>query len=445
MQWLKKNYEAYPQRRFINRMTYREVYHSVVTLAEKLFTVTQEESRVALYADNSPEAAMFILAFLLLKKEVLLLNTHLTNGEVKRQTDQLGVQLIFSPDAHIPFKEVYAYKRGKAVLSWEPEPEQIAVIMNTSATAGKFKSVPLRWKQIRNHVHASREALGAYECDNWLMVLPIFHISGLSILFRSLYNAAGVTILNKFEEETVLALIKGKEINMVSLVPTALNRMIDQITVHNLRVILLGGEFISNQLAQKCLDKRLPVYKTYGMTETTSQSTTFCILDFPEKLDSVGRPLLGVEIAIRDADQEGIGEIWIKSPMLMYGYIGDSTIGGYFNTGDMGRLDSSGFLYVYNRRSDLIISGGENIYPKEIENTLYGLQEVKECAVAGREDDRWGQVPVLYLVSDMEKEEVFTYLSKHLSKYKMPKEIVYLEELPKNDTGKILRRELQRR
>ena len=429
----------------MNDLSYQEVYEKVTVLAKKLASVTNKETRVALYAGNSVETAIFLLALLLLKKEILLLNIHLTKEEVKRQIGKLGVELVFSSGkGYIPFQEIYSYRQNAIMLSWDIEPEQIAVIMNTSATTGEFKSVPIRWKQVMAHVRASARTLGIDEKDNWLLVLPFFHISGLSILLRSLYNGTRVTILDKFDEEAVLGLIRKKKVNMVSLTTTILGRMIDKMEEHSLRVALLGGEFIPVQLTRKCLDKRLPVYKTYGMTETTSQSTTFCILDAPDKLDSVGRPLPEVDIAIKNADEEGVGEICIKSPMLMDGYIGRETVGEYFNTGDIGYIDPDRFLYVLNRRSDIIISGGENIYPKEIEDLLYELQEVKECAVVGEKDNKWGQVPVLYIVSTLTEEEIQGYFLDRLAKYKIPKTIIYMDELPKNASGKILRKALRK-
>jgi len=445
MEWLRNNYKAFPGRLFVNDLSYREVYEKVTVLAKKLASVTNKVTRVALYAGNSVETAIFLLALLLLKKEILLLNIHLTKEEVKRQIGKLGVELVFSSGkGYIPFQEIYSYRQNAIVLSWDIEPEQIAVIMNTSATTGEFKSVPIRWKQVMAHVRASARTLGIDEKDNWLLVLPFFHISGLSILLRSLYNGTRVTILDKFDEEAVLGLIRKKKVNMVSLTTTILGRMIDKMEEHSLRVALLGGEFIPIQLTRKCLDKRLPVYKTYGMTETTSQSTTFCILDAPDKLDSVGRPLTEVDIAIKNADKEGVGEICIKSPMMMDGYIGRETVGKYFNTGDIGYIDPDRFLYVLNRRSDIIISGGENIYPKEIEDLLYELQEVKECAVVGEKDNKWGQVPVLYIVSTLTEEEIQGYFLDRLAKYKIPKSIIYMDELPKNASGKILRKALQK-
>lgn len=344
---------------------------------------------------------------------------------------------------------------------------KIAAIMSTSATTGKMKAVPLRWGQMEAHVKASAQVLGRTDKDNWLIVLPMFHVSGLSILMRTLYNGTAATIHKSFDEETVLGAITSGKVNMVSLVPTVLQRIVDRISTHALRVILLGGEFIPNALVETCIAKQLPIFKTYGMTETFAQSTTVDILKHPDKWRSVGRPLPGVKIEIRpfnentdegtndqftdtsndaskaESKEESYGEIWLSSPMLMTGYLGQLPLKDYFNTEDLGYVDEDGFLYVVNRRKDLIISGGENIYPREIEDVLYEMPGIKECAVVPKADAKWGQIPVLFYAGDAQKEAVKEFLKTRLGKYKQPKEIHKLDALPRNSSGKILRKDLQ--
>ena len=331
---------------------------------------------------------------------------------------------------------------GNMNLTWNPSDDTVFCIINTSATTGKFKSVPVRWSQIEAHVKASARALGVEKDDNWLVVLPMFHVSGLSIILRTLYNGTKATIREKFSEQVVLEALETEEVTMVSLVPTVLQRIVDRIQSPALRAILLGGEFIPMPLLQECVRRNLPVYKTYGMSETFAQSTTFSIREYPNKLASVGYPLKGVTIEIRNPDEEGVGEVWLSSPMLMKGYLNKEPIQGAFNTDDIGYVDDDGFLYLLNRRKDIIISGGENIYPKEIEDVLYGMDGILECAVIPISDPKWGQVPVLCVVTNCSEEDVLQYLLSRLAKYKVPKRIVYYDALPKNSVGKILRQTL---
>lgn len=443
MEWLKIQYEQNPEALCINNWTFKEVYTKVISMARKLNRLVEQEVRICLMIENSPESVLLLYALLLLKKEVLMLNTRLTEREVQEQTETLNIKTIISSKNHyLAFEDIIRLPEQEVELGWETDPEQIAVIMNTSATTGKFKSVPIRWKQLCAHVQASAQVLGVLKEDHWLVILPIFHVSGLSILFRSLYNGTRVTIC-KYKKQTVLEFIKKGRVNMVSMVPTMLKDMIDDIQENRLRMLLLGGEFIPQPLIHRCMEIGLPVYKTYGMTETFSQSTTFNILEFPEKIDSVGKPLPGVKIIIKNPDKDGIREIWLKSPMLINGYMGRKAITGYFNTKDIGYLDKEGFLYILNRREDIIISGGENVYPKEIEDLLYQIQGIKECAVVGQEDDRWGYIPVLYIVSELPEKIVRNYMEGKLAGYKVPKKILYRKELPKNASGKIVRKLLQ--
>lgn len=459
MEWLRYGKQHYPSRICINEYTYRDIYIAVVHVATRLQALP--DTRIAIVSDNSVTMAVYLLAAMLVRKEVLLLNVHLTAREIENQLCQLHITTVLHSAKRrtqvpasviaIEFESVEAMLHDIAedTFDWTFADNDIAAIMNTSATTGQFKSVPLRWGQIKAHVQASQEVLGRSEQDNWLMVLPIFHVSGLSILMRSLYNGTAMTIMESYDEEQVLQYIHDGRINMMSLVPTILKNLEPRITHHQLRVILLGGEFIPRPLVDSCVAKQLPIYKTYGMTETFSQSVTMPVLSNLNKLDSVGKPLPRMTVHIVNPDVDGVGEIHLNGPMVMSGYINRESIHGDFNTDDMGYVDEDGFLYILNRRTDLIISGGENIYPKEIEDTVYAMQGVKECAVIPVADTKWGQVPALFVAfDDIDalgadlKMIVRDYISSKLAKYKVPKYITIMDALPRNGTGKIMRKSL---
>ena len=490
MEWLRYGAQHYPNRICINEYTYNDIYRGVLHVDRNL--VPLDASRVAILSDNSVTMAMYVLAAMLVHKEVLLLNVHLKPKEIANQLDQLGVTAVLhskerrnqlpdtietqvlnivEPIASDSIENQLSHSVGseaansivtiefetlESILSdlagedsfdWIFADADIAAIMSTSATTGQFKSVPLRWGQIKAHVQASQEVLGKMEQDNWLMVLPLFHVSGLSILMRSLYNGTAVTILPKYDEAQVLKLIESEQINMMSLVPTILTQLEPHITHHALRVILLGGEFIPMALIEACEKKSLPIYKTYGMTETFSQSVTFSILEYSHKRESVGKPLPGMQVRIDNPDTDGVGEIHLTGPMVMSGYINKEAIDGDFNTDDIGYIDEDGFVYILNRRKDLIISGGENIYPKELEDLVYTLPAVKECAVVPIPDTKWGEVPALFVAfhdgESMTTDEIIDFMANSLAKYKVPKYVKVLTALPRNGTGKILRNELK--
>ena len=457
MDWLRYGAQHYPNRICINEYTYKDIYGGVLHVASELLPL--ESSRVAILSDNSVIMAIYVLAAMLVHKELLLLNVHLKPKEIEKQLAQLDIITVLhsverrdqlsqsiSTIVFESLERILSEVEAADTFDWTFEDKNIAAIMNTSATTGKFKSVPLRWGQIRAHVQASQEVLGKTEQDNWLMVLPLFHVSGLSILMRSLYNGTAVTILPKYDEAQVLKLIESENINMMSLVPTILTQLEPSISHHKLRVILLGGEFIPMALIDACEKKSLPIYKTYGMTETFSQSVTFSVLDYPHKRDSVGKPLPGMQVRIDNPDADGVGGIHLTGTMVMTGYIGKEPIDGDLNTDDIGYVDEDGFVYILNRRKDLIISGGENIYPKELEDLVYTLPAVKECAVVPVPDPKWGQVPALFVAfhdgESMTADAILSFMTKSLAKYKVPKYVKILPALPRNGTGKIVRNEL---
>lgn len=481
MKWLYERAHTHRDRLFLNEYSYGDVFTLTIAAAKRLAPHLRGESRIALWAENSVSMAIHLFALSALGIETVLLNTNLTNREITEQMESTGVRTLLmsekmthiwraqkiADDIEITDVSTYEYSHNqvdrqylcfstcidtdfKAIspmhndenLDWNPSDEKVFCIINTSATTGKFKSVPVRWLQIEAHVKASANVLGVGEHDNWLVVLPMFHVSGLSIILRTLYNGTRAIIREKFSEQVVLEALETEDVTMVSLVPTVLQRIVERIQAPTLRAILLGGEFIPMPLLQECVQRNLPVYKTYGMSETFAQSTTFSIQEHPNKLASVGYPLQGVTIEIRNPDEEGVGEVWLLSPMLMKGYLNKEPIQGAFNTDDIGYVDEDGFLYLLNRRKDIIISGGENIYPKEIEDVLYGMNGILECAVIPVSDPKWGQVPVLCVVTNRSEEDISQYLLSRLAKYKVPKRMIYFDALPKNSMGKILRQDL---
>ena len=481
MKWLYERAHTHRERLFLNEYSYGDVFTLTIATAKRLAPHLRGESRIALWAENSVSMAIHLFALSALGIETVLLNTNLTEREVTEQMESTGVRTLLMSekmtqilraqkgvcDIEVTDVSTYEYSHSqvdrqylcfstcidtdfKAIspmhndenLDWNPTDEKVFCIINTSATTGKFKSVPVRWSQIEAHVKASANVLGVEEDDNWLVVLPMFHVSGLSIILRTLYNGTRAIIREKFSEQVVLEALETEDVTMVSLVPTVLQRIVERIQAPTLRAILLGGEFIPMPLLQECVQRNLPVYKTYGMSETFAQSTTFSIQEHPNKLASVGYPLQGVTIEIRNPDEEGVGEVWLLSPMLMKGYLNKEPIKGAFNTDDIGYVDEDGFLYLLNRRKDIIISGGENIYPKEIEDVLYGMKGILECAVIPVSDPKWGQVPVLCVVTNRSEEDISQYLLSCLAKYKVPKRMIYFDALPKNSMGKILRQDL---
>jgi o-succinylbenzoate---CoA ligase len=225
-----------------------------------------------------------------------------------------------------------------------------------------------------------------------------------------------------------------------------------------LRCVLLGGGPAPRPLLEDCARRAIPVAQSYGLTEACSQAVTLAPVDSLRKLGSAGRPLLPVQLRIMNENRPALpdepGTIYLKGPTITPGYADrpeatrSAFRDGWFSTGDIGYLDADGYLYVLDRRNDLIISGGENVYPAEIESVLMGYPDVEEAGVCGQDDPQWGQVPVAFIHlrsgSVADAESILEYADLHLARYKLPHAIHFVDALPRNSSGKLLRRELRK-
>ena len=247
---------------------------------------------------------------------------------------------------------------------------------------------------------------------------------------------------------------------MVSLVPTMLERLLEQrpgIHAPLLRAALLGGGPIHEALIERCLSTRFPAAPTYGLTEAASQVATLEPAGLKAGRGSAGRPLPGTRLRLvgddgRPAPPGEPGEIWVRGPQLMSGYLGRpgdtraALADGWLHTGDFGRLDRAGRLHVLDRRDDLIVSGGENIYPREVEAALLSHPRVRDAAVIARPDPEWGQVPHAVIVCDEPTPppaELRAWLCDRLAAFKLPREFSHRPSLPRTPSSKLQRRRLR--
>jgi o-succinylbenzoate---CoA ligase len=294
---------------------------------------------------------------------------------------------------------------------------------------------------------------------------------------RSVIYGISVVLHKKFDAARVNHSIFQDDITMISVVAVMLQRMLTDLDDSRvlgadvsrpapidrpggypatLRCVLLGGGPAPSALLEACLRRGIPVAQTYGLTEACSQVATLAPEDAARKPGSAGRPLPHVQLRIvsegRQTSPGEPGEIVLRGPSITPGYAGrpEATAqafqDGWFATGDMGYLDEDGYLFVLDRREDLIISGGENVYPAEIESVLQSHPAVKEAGVCGQPDDEWGQVPVAFVVpatgSAPGAGELLAYLAPKLARYKLPRAIYFSDHLPRTAAGKLVRREL---
>ena len=432
--------------------------------------------RIGLLMTNHPRYIMVVHALVKCEAIAVFLNIRLTAEEIRCQIedsqakyllyDELTKLTANSLDKTIDrltafeisnFSLQNCQANSKQLSHESINLENIQGIFYTSGTTGKPKAVTLSFS---NHFHsaiASALNLGIAPNDNWLLCMPLFHVGGLAIAWRSVINGTKITLLPKFDQQEVLDAIASEQVTLISLVPTMLTRLLNHPQWQNLRklrAILLGGAPASPELIEQCLQLNLPIMPTYGMTETASQITTLLPYEVSTKRGSSGLPLFGNRLRIVDAQQQdlaagAIGQILVQGASVMHGYLhqfeNNSIQDGWLHTGDLGYCDREGYLYVVSRRSDLIISGGENIYPSEIESILLTHPHINEACIVGISDHEWGQIVAAVIVaqSQLSLQEIRIFCEqKALARFKLPKSIYIWESLPKTASGKLLRQEI---
>lgn len=446
------------------RLSFEQLHEKVVKRAHTLKKLgVKKESHVGICMNSSAEFVITYFALLYLGAVAVLFNTRLTKEELSVQEGIGDVEFTV-------IDEIYKgiFQREEVIVSNETSFDgflkefsmnQVCSLLFTSGTTGRPKAVQLTFGNHYFSAMSSALNTGIQEDDCYLAVMPLFHVGGLSIFHRSVLYGMKVVLLPKFNTTSIPNIMMQEKVTHASLVTKMLIDLLEikEFCIYSskLRSVLLGGGSVPKSLLEKCETYQIPILQTYGMTETASQIVTLSLVDMKRKMGSCGRPLLTTSLKIMKDGKECApyveGEIVVKSPTIMKGYYNNeevtrlSFIDDWFYTGDIGYCDEEGYLYVVDRRKDLIISGGENIYPSEIENVLQMHPFVKEAGVVGKKDDVWGQIPIAYIVSakPITREEVQQFCQTKLAKYKIPKEIIVVDKLPRTASQKLQRHKLQ--
>jgi fatty-acyl-CoA synthase len=345
-------------------------------------------------------------------------------------------------------------------------------LMYTSGTTGRPKGVMLThanlaWKNLAHLVE-----FGFGSADLGLACGPLYHVGALDLTTTSLIAAGATVIIHRvFDAAAVVDELERSRVTTVWLAPAMVNAIlalpdIEQRDLSSVRVVINGGEKMPIPLIQR-IQRTFPsawFADAYGLTETVSGDTFLDRDSIITKLGSVGRPCLHLELDIWDDQGRSVpagerGEIVMRGPKVFKGYWRDpeataaAFAGGWFHTGDIGVRDADGYLFIVDRLKDMIVSGGENIAGSEVERVLYEHDAVLEAAVVGRPDERWGEVPVAFVVlrpgatatatATATSDELLDRCRSQLAKFKVPKDITFVDELPRNPSGKVLKRELR--
>ena len=301
--------------------------------------------------------------------------------------------------------------------------DQTRLILFTSGSTGTPKAVQLTERNLIESATAWHEQLQFTRNDIYLNCLPMHHIGGISIFIRSFIYGFSSYQLNEFNIDAISNLIESKHITLISMVPTMLQRLLDNTKnklPQSLRGIIVSGGPSTESLMNRCITHDIPVYKSYGMTETSSGICGFWLHEYPSKYESVGLPFLKTKFQVNES------VLHVSGPTIMDGYFGEEAIQSCLDTGDFASIDEEGFIYINLRRDVQIVTGGENVNPKEVEDILLSHPQITFAKVYGEPDEEWGQMVVAEISTDLQTNEINEWLSGKISEYKIPK-VYYLK------------------
>lgn len=460
-------------------LTYSQLYHATLAKAHELRTEfgIQKNDRVAVIANNDLDYVVLFFATQRLGAILVPVNFRLTYREVEHIVNDSAPALLVYQEA---FADVAAQLfenskvTQKALLSskipsdglfdgsFSGSPADPVMILYTSGTTGAPKGAVLSHEMIFWNSINTTMRLNLSQNDCTVIFLPFFHTGGWNVLTTPILHRGGtILLLKKFDADKILELSSSEKATILFGVPTTMEMMARSplfatVDISSVRYAICGGEPMPIPLIKTWADRGIPVRQGYGLTEFGPNVFSLNEEDALRKIGSIGFPNFYIDIRVVDNDGKDVaanevGELILKGPMCMTGYwrnekaTKETIKNGWLHTGDLVRRDEEGFVYVVGRKKDMFISGGENVYPPELEQVIRTLPGVREVAVIGVPDEKWGEVGKAFVVkdrADLSTDELQSHCLKNLAKFKIPKFFVFLPELPKGDSGKILKRKL---
>jgi len=431
---------------------------------------------VAMLLPGDAQFVGWLAALSLAGRAALPLNSRLTTAELAQQLTDARAGVLLGEHGDARLAELAVRLPGLTIVAVpqfedlpdahsqlpgeEAADDALLVVLFTSGTSGRSKGACLSWSNFAASALAAADPLGPAIAERWLACMPLFHVGGLSIVVRSVLFGGPIRLHSRFDAALVSDALDEGDIAGISLVPTMLSRLLDhrgpRPAPAGLEVLLLGGAAASTELLARARFAGYPVCPTYGLTEATSQVATARPQRSGAARPAPMLPLPGVEVRIvvegEDAAAGEPGEIVVGGPTVMQGYLDDPAAtalalrDGWLHTGDIGFLDDAGGLHVLDRRDDLIVSGGENVYPAEIEAVLAGHPSVAEAGVTGVPDADLGSTVVAWIVAKdavtVDSHALAEHCRAHLAGFKCPREFRFVSALPRTAAGKLQRRRL---
>lgn len=395
----------------------------------------------------------------------IIVNTRNNSQEINSQLEDADVNYIIIENSlirkfkNLKIKQINITNRkliNKNLIFPKFNLKNEALILFTSGSSGKQKGVVHTFSSLFESCKLLDNYCNLSKKDIWLTTLPNYHVGGFMIFIRSFLSGATVALTEKYGSKNILNSLKNFNPTHISLVSTQLKLLLEVKCKPNLKLkhLFLGGGPIETNLCSDAISKGFPITKVYGSTETCSMVTALSKKDFIIRPNSSGKALKGVQIKVLNNNNKHVvnksGIIIIKSKSLMKKYYEDVSRSNYYfqnnyyKTNDIGRIDDDGFLFIESRNEDIIISGGENISAREVENAIKLFRNIVDAYVFGIKDSKWGEkvVAVLSAKNKIDKKKLNEHLRRKLSHFKIPKKIIYVKSLPKNELGKINKKEI---
>ena len=436
--WLAQRSQTCPDRPALIcdglELTYAELEREATAVARRLAARgVRRGATVAIELPPGVDHVVLVHALMKLGAVAYPVNTRL--GESERRADFERAQPVLTVNSGPDLGTTEA----DLPLLGEHDLGAVHCRIMTSGTSGASRPVGLTYGNHLWSAVGSAFNLGVEPTDRWLCCLPLFHISGLSIVMRSVIYGSTAVVHDGFDTERIAASLEGDGVTVISVVATQLRRLLEAgVDLLPLRAILVGGGPVPEEVLDEALGRGATVVQTYGMTETASQVATLSPGEARERMGSAGRPLLTTHLRIQD------GEILVQGPTVAPGCADED---GWLHTGDLGRIDEDGFLYVEDRLGDVIVTGGENVLPAEVEEVLLRHPQVADAAAVGRADAEWQEAVTAVVVlrdhAEVSEDELRDHCAAELAGYKVPKRIEFASELPRTSSGKLIRRALR--
>jgi o-succinylbenzoate---CoA ligase len=435
--WLAQRAQSCPERTALvteaSSVTYAELEAEATWVARRLAAYgVRRDGTAALTVHARREEVVLLHALMKLGAVAMPLSPRLTGAE------RAAVLAAERPAVDLNDAAELTQTEADLPLLGEHDMDDLQCRILTSGTAGTPRPIGLTYGNFLFSAVGSAFNIGVDPDDRWLCCLPLSHVAGLSIILRSVIYGTTAVLLDGFDTDQVASTLVSGDISLLSLVPTQLIRLLEAgADLSAPRAILIGGGPVPLDALREALDRGATVVQTYGMTETCSQVTTLAPADADRKVGSAGRPLLTTHLRIED------GEILVQGPTVSRDAIDAD---GWLHTGDLGHIDGEGFLYVTGRTTEVIVTGGENVMPAEVEAALLAHPAVADAAVVGRPDPEWQEAVCALVVlnggSEASEEELRSHCSASLAPYKVPKRVDFVATLPRTQSGKLIRGEL---